>query len=115
MAKEIRQTFFEGFQVLHTCLSLRDTAVILQRSGSRDQDDAGRSEACHAALDIEELFRAEVRAEAGLRDRIIGELQGNSCRSDRITSVRNIRERSAMDKGRCMLKRLDQIRFQSIL
>jgi hypothetical protein len=69
VALEIDQALLERGQVLLADVGHVHAAVVLERADRRDDDRAGRREPGLAALDVDELLRAEVGAEAGLGDR----------------------------------------------
>ena len=115
MAQQIRDARFECFQILRTEFSLCKTAVQLECANCRDNDDRRRRQACHAALDIEEFLRAEVRAEACLCDRIITELKRGFCCENGVAAVCNIGKRTAVNKRRRAFQRLHEIRLERIL
>src|SRR3546814_9441157 len=65
-----------------------------------------------AALDVEELLRAQIRAEAGFRHRVVGKLQSRPRRHHRVAAMRDIGERAAMDEGGIAFQRLHQVRSE---
>ena len=75
---------------------------------------APRSAPKPAALDVEELFRAEVCAEARLGDDVIGKLQRRLRGDDRIAAVGNIGERPAVDERGRAFERLHEVGFQGV-
>ena len=68
-----------------------------------------------AAFDVEELLRAEVGAETGLGDDIVGELERGSRRDDRIAAMRDVGERAAVDERRRALEGLHEIGLHRVL
>lgn len=64
------------------------------------------------ALDINELFRAQVGAEAGLGNHHVIQRQRGPGGRDRIASVGDIGKRPTMDEHRVMLQALHQIWLQ---
>ena len=68
-----------------------------------------------AAFDVEEFLGAEIGAEAGLGDHIVGELERGLGGDHRIAAMRDIGERTAMDEGRVVLERLHQVRRERVL
>ena len=71
---QVRNALFERRNVLRGKLRLRHATVVFQCTNRGDNHDAVGLQARHAALDVEEFLRAEVRAEASLRDAVIAEL-----------------------------------------
>ena len=109
MALKIGHAGFERLQVLFLQIILLDAAVHLQRADRGDDDHAIRLQSGLAAFDVEELFRAEIGAEAGLGHHVVGKLErGRRCRH-RIAAVRDIGERAAVNEGGRAFERLHQI------
>lgn len=75
MAEEIRQPFFECFEVFGAKGILGRAAVMLERAYGGDDHHRIRPQACLAAFDIEEFFRTEIRAETGLGNHVVAELE----------------------------------------
>ena len=69
----------------------------------------------HAALDVQEFLRAQIRAEAGLGHHVVRQLQGHAGGDDRVAAVGDIGEGAAVDKGGGALQRLHQIGLQGVL
>jgi hypothetical protein len=91
------------------------SAIHLQRPDRGDDDGGGRLQAGLAALDVEELFRAEIGAEAGLRHHVIGKLQRSARRHDRVAAMGDVGEGAAMDEGGVVLQRLDEVGLHRLL
>ena len=89
------------------------TAVRLQRTYRRYQHGCVRLQAAHPALDVEELLRAQVGAEAGLGDEHVGEPQPDLIGHDRRVAVGDVAEWAGVHKRRRPLKRLEQIRLEA--
>ena len=89
-------------------------ALVLHRAHRRDEDDGVRAQASEAALEVDELLRAEVGAEAGLRHGPIGVSEGGLRRRHRVAAVRDVGERAAVDEGGVALERLDEVGRQRI-
>ena len=87
----------------------------LERANGRHQHDAVRRDAGLTAFDVHEFLGAEVGAEAGFGDHVIGELQRRRRRQHRIAAVGDIGERAAMNEGGRAFERLHQIRRQRFL
>ena len=64
--QQVRQTRLQRLEVLVVEIGLRHAAVVLQRAHRGHDDHRVGIEARKAALDVEELLRAQVGAEAGL-------------------------------------------------
>ena len=113
--REVGNALLERCHVDLAEFLLVEAAVHLERADRRDDDDGIRFQAGEAALDIEELLGAEVRAEACLRDDVIGELQRELRRHDAVAAMGDIRERAAVDEGRCAFECLHEVRLDGIL
>ena len=90
-------------------IGLRNAAIHLQRAHRRNDHGSGGLQPGLAAFDVEELLRAEIRAEPRLGHHIIGQPQSGARRDHRIAAMRNIGERPAMDERRRALQRLDEV------
>jgi hypothetical protein len=77
--------------------------------------EAAGSQSGLAAFDVEKLLRPEIGAETRLGHDVVGELQGGLCGDHRIAAVRDVRKGTAVDEGRGVFDRLDQIRGEGIL
>ena len=112
---EVGEALLERLDVLAPELLLGDAAVHLERADGRDDDRAVGLEAGLAALDVDELFGAEVRAEAGLGHDVVGELQRRLRRDHRVAAVRDVGERAAVDEGGVVLQRLHEVGRDRVL
>src|SRR2546425_9231477 len=72
-------------------------------------------EARHPALDVEELLRAEVRAEARLAEHDVAQAERELRRHHRVAAVGDVAERAAVDERRSALERLHQVRVDGVL
>ena len=117
---ELGQVFDVTLQVRaalpHRCdvfggkVGLRHPAMHLERADRGDQHDGIRLEARHAALDVHELFRAQIGAEAGFGHDIVRQAQCGAGGDDRVAAVGDIGEGAAVNDRRVVLQRLDQVR-----
>ena len=69
MLQKVRKSFLQSLQILVVQLSLRNAAVVLQGTYGRYDDNCVGLQACHTALDIQELLCSQVCAEACLGKR----------------------------------------------
>ena len=69
----------------------------------------------HAAFDIQELFRPQVRAEPGLCHSIVTQLQRRPGGHDRVAPMGDVGKGTPVDQGRRSLQRLHQIGLDRIL
>ena len=106
MTIKIGQALAHALYIRRLQLLLIDTTVHLHPTEGGDEDGECRLETSGTALDVVELLRAEIRAEARLRDGVFGVSQSHPCSEDGVTSVGNVGEGTAVDEGRGMLGRL---------
>lgn len=67
-----------------------------------------------AALDVHELFSAEVGTETGFGDGDVPHLHGQFGGDDGVAAVGDVGKGTAVNEGRRVFNRLDQIRFDGI-
>ena len=95
-----------------------DDAVLpgmrLQGPDRGDEDSRVGAEARRPALDVEETFRAHVRAEAGLGDQVVTRADPDLVGQDRRVAVGDIAERTGMDEHRRVLERLEQVGLDGV-
>ena len=115
MGAEVDKALFQRLHVFLCGVRLRDAAVIFQRTQRGYDHDRIRAQASQTALDIKELFRAEVGAKSRLRDAVIPQLEGRARGAHGVAPVCNVGERAAVHEHRRILQRLDQIRVQGVL
>ena len=115
MTLKVRHAGFQRLQVFLLQVFFLDAAMHLQGADGGDDDDAGRLEAGLAALDVEELLGAQVSAEAGFGDDIVGELQRGGSGDDRVAAMRDVGEGTAVNEGRRAFERLHQVRRDRFL
>ena len=77
MAQQIGQALFQCCQIFRSQFLLALSAVHLERTDGGYDDNGTGHQTGHAALDIQELFRAQIRTEAGFRHGIVAEAQGH--------------------------------------
>ena len=115
MLQQVRQTLLKGVEVFVVQLRLRHAAVVLQCADGSYDDDSARLEVRHAALDVQELLRAQVSGETRLGDHIVRALERHAGRSDGVAAVGDVRKRAAVDEGGSALKSLHQVRLERVL
>ena len=115
MTEKIRNASFECAEILCIELFFVKSAVHLERTNRCNDNDRIGSKSCHSALYIEELFCAEISAEACLGDSIIAHFKRHFCRHYGVTAVCNVCKRSAVNKCGCALKRLNKVRLDCVL
>ena len=109
MAQKVRNPLFERFRILFAERILLRAAVVFERAHRRNDHNGVRPQVCQTALDIKELFRAEVGGEARLGDGIVRELSRHARGEHAVAAVGDIRKRAAVDKHGRTLERLDKV------
>ena len=115
MLQQVRKTSLQSLQVLLVQVCLRNAAVVLQSTNGCYDNNCVGLQACHTALDIQELLSTQVSAEACLCDGVISQVQAHLGSGYGVTAVRDICEGSAVYDSRYMLQSLYQVRLQSVL
>ena len=115
MPQQIRQAAFQRLKVLLVQLGLGRAAVVLESPDRGHHYDGRGAQPGHAALYIEKLLRAQVRAEARLRDGVFAQAQGHARRRDAVAAVGDVRKGAAVYEGRGTLQRLDQVGLYRVL
>ena len=115
MLKQVGQPLFQRFEIFVVEIGLGNTAMVLERTDRCNDHDRGRLESGHAALDVQELLCAEIGGKARLCDGIITELERHARGRDTVAPMRNVRKRTAMDKGRRAFERLHKVGLERVL
>ena len=95
-------------------IGLRHAAVHLQRPHGADQHHGIRAQAGLAALDVEELLRAEIGPEARFRDHDVRQAQGGAGGHHGVAAVGDVGEGAAVNQSRIAFQRLHQIRLHGV-
>jgi hypothetical protein len=114
MPPEVGQPGLQGGDVFSFQVSFRNAAVVLERPHRGHQHGGRRAQAGLAALDVEELLRAQVRAEARLGHHVIGKLERRARGDYRVAAMRDIGEGAAVHQRRRVLQGLHQVGLQRI-
>ena len=114
MAFQVNKASLQGFEIFARQVSLFYTPVILQGTDRCDQNHKIRLQLTLPAFNIEELFGPEISAETGFSDHVVTKFQGRLRRHDRIAAVRNVGERTTVDKRRVAFHGLHQVRLDTI-
>ena len=80
-----------------------------QRTDGGNQNHRRGVQVCHAALDIQELFSAQVSAKACFGHNVIRQLQAQLGGSHAVAAVGNVGKWTAVDDGGVVFQRLDQV------
>ena len=115
VALEVDDALLERLEVLVGDRREVCAAMVLQGSNGGDDHGDGWPEAGLAALDVDELLRAEVGAEACLGDDVVGELEGSARGHDCVAAVGDIGEGPAVHEGGRVLEGLDKIGVECVL
>ena len=110
MPFQIDEPFIQRFQILCAQVLHVNAAMGFQRPHGRNQHHGIRLNPGFAAFDVDEFFRAQIRAKTRLGDDNIGQFQRRLRGDHRIAAMGDIGERPAMDKHRIVFQGLDQIR-----
>ena len=115
MPFKVRDALLERREILLGDVLQIAVAVILEGPDGRDDHHGRGPQTRLPALDVNEFLRPEVRAETRLRYDVIGELERRPRGKHRVATMRDVGERATVNEGRIVLKRLHQIRLQSLL
>ena len=91
---EVRHALLQRVEIFLAEVGLGEAAVHLQRADGCDDHRRFRLEAGLSALDVEELLRSQVGAKPGFRHDIVGEVEREIGRDDRVAAMRDIGERA---------------------
>lgn len=86
----------------------------LERADGGHNDDGIRREPALAALDVQELFRTQVKGESGLRHGVLAAGQGHARGQHGVAAVRDVGERTAVHERRHALQALHQVRVDGV-
>jgi hypothetical protein len=115
MALEVDHALPEGGEVLVLEIGELYAAVEFQRPHRRHDHRGTWLEAGLAALDVDELLRSQIGAEARLGHHVVHKLQRGARGEQRVAPVRDVRERPAVHEGGVVGERLHQVGCESIL
>ena len=114
MFGKIGKAFLQGFDVFFLEVLLIDAAVHLEGPDGSDDDDGIGFDPGETALDVHELFSAEVGTETGFRNGDVAHLHGQFRGDDGVAAVGDVGKGTAVNEGRRMFDGLDQVRFDGI-
>ena len=112
---EVDETLLQGFDVGLADFGERHSAVPFEGLGRSDEHHRGGGEARGAALDVEELFGAEVGTEARFRDGVVAELERGARGDDRVAAVGDVREGAPVHEGGVAFDRLHEVGLHGVL
>ena len=115
VAGQVHAARTHGLGVGLAQIGLGHAAVGLERAHRGHQHNGGRVQPGIAALDVKELLRAQIRAEAGLGHNVVGQLEAQPGGNGTVAAVGNVGERTAVDDGGVVLQRLDKVRVERVL
>ena len=114
VAFEVGHAFFQCGQILGAQFLHGNAAVVLEGTHGGDDDAGIGPEAGLAALDVEKLLGAQVGAEAGFGDDIVGQLQARTGGDDRAAAVGDVGKGSAMQQRRVVFQGLHQVGLDGV-
>ena len=104
----------DSLNVLSTEIRFGDATIHLHRAHGRNHHyGIGRNPGL-PALDVHKLLSPKVRPKTGFRHHVVGKFQRRLRGNDRVAAMRDIGKRTAMDKGRIVLQRLDKVRLHGL-
>ena len=103
---QVVQPALDGLMVRLAQPVARDAAVMLERAHRRYQHHGIGDQARVAALDVKELFHANVGPKAALGDDVIGQLEGDLVGDDRRVAMSDVGKWPGVDKSRLALQGL---------
>ena len=115
MADEVGSTSLDGFQIGLVQVGLGHAAVALEGAHGSHQHAGGGGDTGIAALDIEELLRAQICAETGLGDGVVCQREAELGGQHAVAAVGNVGKGAAVDDGGVVLQCLDEVRVQRVL
>ena len=114
MSGKVAQTGFDSFHVWLSGFCFWYTAVIFECAQGGNHNDGGWFESCIAALDVQELFSARVRAEACLGDGVVCQLQGKLGCTNRVAAVCDVGKWTTVHQSRGVFQSLYQVWFDGV-
>ena len=114
MSVQVLQTLLQTLHIRFLDGLQWHATVHLQSLGRGDDNHQTRLQTRLTALDVEEFLCSEVCSKSGLRHHIVAKGHGHLRSHHTRTAVGDVCERTAMDEGRCMLRRLHKVGVQGI-
>ena len=100
MSFQVQQSLFQGLFVWQLDFLFWAATVKLQTLGCGYQNSCGGCNSGSSALDIQEFLSTQVGSKTRFGDSVFAILQCSPCCHDAVTTVCDIRERSAVNKSR---------------
>ena len=107
---EMRQAALERREIADAERALVGAALHLERAHRRDEHRGFRVQPADAALDVEELLRAEIGAEARFGDDDVAEREAGARGEDAVAAVRDVAERPGVQDRGAAFERLHEVR-----
>ncbi len=114
MFYEVRQAELHRLRVRLPQIVERLAAVHLEGADGSHEHYGARVQARGDTLDVEELFRAQVEAEAGFGDAPVAQRQRHLRRDDGVGPLGDVREGAAVYEGRRTLDGLDEVGLERV-
>ena len=115
MLEQVGQAPLQGLQVFRPQLRLGHAAVVFQGLHRGHDHHRAGVQSGGAALDVQELLRPQIRAEARLGDHVVRQLQGGVGGGHGVTAVGDVGEGPAVDQGGGVLQGLHQVGLDGVL
>ena len=115
MLFKVYDTLFQSVNIFFFKVGLFNSAVVFKCTNSRNNNNRVRADSGHTALNIHKLFGTQISTEAGFRYCIVRKFHSKLCSLYTVTAVCNVCERTAVNKARCIFKRLNKVRLYSVL
>ena len=113
--EQVGKAGLQGGQVFTPQLGFGAAPVVLEGADSSHHHHRIGVEPGQTALNIQELFRAQIGAEAGLSDHIVAHLEGHPGGHDGVAAVGNVGKGAAVDEGGGALQCLHQVGLDGVL
>ena len=115
VALKVDNSFLQSADVLRRQVRLGHARVVFDGADRGHNDGTGDIEVPVARLNVEELLRAQVGAEAGLREHDVRVLLGGAGGDQGVAAVGDVGKRAAVDERRRPAESLHQVRVDRIL
>ena len=115
MTNQVGGTGLDGLEVGLVQVSLGHAAVALEGAHGGHQHAGTGCNACIAALDIEELFCAQIGTKACFGNGVVSQRKAQLGGQHAVAAVGNVGKGAAVDDGGVVFQRLDKVRVQCVL
>ena len=112
--EQVGQAFFQRGDVFRAERVFADAAVVFERAHGGDDDGAVGLEPALTAFDVDEFFRAQIRAKARLGHGVVAKCQRAAGGDEAVAAVGDVGEGSAVDERRRAFDGLHQIGLDGV-